>query len=174
MGLDLNAQLAAAKAEADAAESKLTEDDRAEQTVRDSIAKERDRKLAAESARRDLDLARREDAAREALPVTKLAPLAIDGGTDTYVIMHDPQAFRVWEHGQEMAAKKKANRADVSRAYAVASVYDWNGLTDFDVNPESTNKLTKHLRDNPAQVTPIVNAAGRLAGIFAEERKSGG
>ena len=174
MGLDLNAKLAAAKLAADAAESKLTDEDRAEQELRDNIAKARDRELAADTLRRDLSLARREEAANEALPTTKLAPLAIDGGTDTFIIMHDAQAFRTWEHGQELASKKKANRADVSRAYAVASIYDWNGLTDFDVNPESTNKLTKHLRDNPAQVTPIVNTAGRLAGIFAEERKSSG
>ena len=169
----LEARIQARKAELDKAKAVLSDSDRTEIEQREQLAlidaevEEEKRKA------RDLDLARRLDAARERLGETsKVRAIAIEGFEDTFVIVYDPKAHGKWTEDVSKAATKNESRAKANRDYAVAVVCDWNGHVRSDDDPEFTTKLAKYLTENPGLVTPINNVAGELAGLYASERKS--
>lgn len=172
----LRAKLAQAEAARAVASDLLSEDDRAEITLRERIAKADAERLEAERTKRDLDLGRREDAAREAHGATaRLSAIAIEGYADTFILLHSPRAFAAWEAGiQAAASNRKIDKAEVAREYAVAVVVDWNGITDFGLTSLHAHALKEFLKGQPGIVTAIVNEAVRLSGLFAEARKSGG
>jgi len=173
--MNLQAQLDAATAARKAAESRITDEHREEQALRDRIARELEAKAAADNTLRDLLLAQREDAAREALgDGAKIGTLKIDEWPDTFVLQYDGKAFARWKHLSDKShSDKKVDAVKNNRDYAIASTYDWNGLV-LESDPDVTRRLEMYLKANPAIVTPIINYAAKLAGYFAEERKSGG
>jgi hypothetical protein len=166
-------KLLQAQARRDAARAAITDDDRAEIELRDKIAQIETEAKAEEIRKRDLDLDRRMDAARETLgDKAGLDSIAIEGFPDTFIVLRNSKAHSKWaEEIAKVAQSGKGDRAAVNRAYAVAAVYDWNGEIGGE-NPEFTVKLAKYLTENPGIVTPITNALANLAGVFASERKS--
>lgn len=169
----LREKLAREQAARDAASSALSEDDRAELELRRSIKTASEERAKAERDALEIDLDRREDAAREANPGAQIVSLIIDGYPDSFVLMHAASAFRRWETEIAKAAtNKKIDKAQVSLNYAVDAVIDWNGCVDFSAQA-TTNalRLREYLGANPGIVTAIVSAAAELAGIFSEVRK---
>lgn len=169
----LRAKLAVAKSARDAAAGALTDEDKAEIELRKEVAQADAEREAAEQAKRDVDLDRRTDAAREENPGAQIAAISIDGYPDTFVLMHSAKAFAKWEADITAAIhNKKLDKTEISRTYAVASVIDWNGITDF--GPTSLNGYTlkEYLKKNSGMVSSITNAAAKLAGAFSEARKS--
>lgn len=172
--MDLTSRKAAAAARLEQAKSALSDGDLSEIAERAEIDKLEDEAKAEESKRRELELARRLDSAREALgPDAGLEAVAIIGFPDTFIVRRDGKAHAKWH-----AAMIKSHRPDskiepltVSLTYAVAVVHDWNGNVRDDNDAEFTHKLTQYLTANPGIVTPITDVAGRLAGVFAEEFK---
>lgn len=149
----------------------LTPELLAEIELRAQIVDLENKAKEAEQQRRNLELDRRLDTAKETLGEdARLSAISIDGFPDAFVIQYTPSAHSRWT---EDIAKKgdKTDRAKVNRAYAVAVVYDWNGEIGGD-DPEFTLKLDKYLTANPGIVTPITNEAANLAGVFATDRKS--
>jgi hypothetical protein len=171
---DWKSRLEAAKVARDAAKAAITDDDREEIDARAELAAIEAEKREAEKAKREVDLARRFDVARDELGESALiAPVSIDGRDDTFVIQADPKAHAKWERElTEAGQNKKLDKTEVGRNYAVAVVIDWNGVTDFSATSLNGHALIEYLKKNPGMVTPLVNAAARLAGFFAEERKS--
>lgn len=174
MAKTLDERLAEAKARRAAAEAKLTPELLAEIEKREEMEREEAAARKAETRERDEKLAKRMDAARDKLgPKAKIASLVIDGYDDTFIVVHSAKAHEKWDRDiTDAATNKKLDKLDVNRAYAVASIYAWNDVADF--GPDSPNgfELIQHLKAHPGMVTPIVNKAARLAGLFAEERKS--
>lgn len=182
--MNLNERLAAERGALDAAKARITSEDEAEIRVREEIERVRTERLEVEARERDLDLARRLDAARERHGAkAQIATLAIDGHPDTYVLVHSGKAFDTWTRSLRAKADgKKVNPEEASHAYAMAVIDDWNGITEWtSMVPggegkgptTATDALSKHLQANRAQVNPIVNEAAKLAGFLAEARKSG-
>lgn len=171
--MDLAARIAAEKAALKAAEEAITPEDKAEIDARAELEKLSEKRRAAEQQRRDLDLIRRFDAARDTLGAdARIEQLSIVGWPDTFIVQYMPKSHAKWLRGIENSAvNKKVDRDDVYRDYAVACVIDWNGITDFD-DSEHGAALNAYLRHNPGLVRPICDAAVRLAGAVAEERKS--
>ena len=167
-------RIAAAKARKDAAENAITEADKQEIADRGELARLDAETKAAERLRRDLDLDRRLDVAREKLGSSiKLGTLAFDDYPDTFIVQHHAKAHAKWEKDVgDSASNKKIDVAEVQRSYAVTAVYDWNGTTDFGPSTVNGHALIQHFKATPGMVTPIVNLASKLAGRFAEERKS--
>ncbi len=175
----LDEQLAQAKAARAAAEAAFTEADAAEESKRALLADERKAESEAATRKRDLDLARRLESAIGEGDPREFRAVIIEGFADTFIIRRNGTAHAKWERALESAAsndrnKKKADKEAASRAYAIASVVDWNGDTDFQVGLKRNlgDDLDKFLTVNPGIVTPLNNAAGRVNGVFAEERKS--
>lgn len=173
--MDIKAEIAKAKAAAEAAAAKLSEvqDDVADRAELDGW---RAKQEEAERQLRDLDLDKREDAAREVLgEKVKIGQVAIKGYPDTFIVIHDPDAYKLWKTTLEGGKKHDAFARDLR--FAMAVIHDWNGITDWDkVLPNGRtggDALRAYLTDHPAMVTPITNEAGRLAGLYKEERKSG-
>lgn len=172
--IDWTARLAVAEAKRDAAKATLSTEDKEEIAFRKREAEIEAERLAAEAEARALDLARRLDAMREFFGDGELVDtVSIEKRPDTFIIKCDSKAHEKWERDSaKSATNSKISTTDVKIEYAVAVVVDWNGQTDF--GPTSTHgfALRKHLQENPGIATSIVNAAARLAGLFAEERKS--
>jgi|WetSurMetagenome_2_1015567.scaffolds.fasta_scaffold00291_5 hypothetical protein len=156
----------------------MTESDRLEIEQRAELAElrakdEEQRKLA-----RDLDLDRRLEAAIEANPGVRFKSVAPVGFSDTIIVMYVPEAYKQWRKAISQGAiradkqRKEFDSEPITREFAIASVYDWNGHTDFDTHTERTEQLRKFLTDNTGPVTPITDAAVVMAGAIAEERKS--
>lgn len=177
--MDLEKKRAAALARLDAAKSALSEDDLAERAAREEIAQLEADAAETERKARELDLERRLDRARETLgEAAKLKAVSIREYPDTFIVMRDGKAHGAWQAALEAASlgKKGFSRQEANRRYAAASVYDWNGQNDFtSVVGKDTlgNRLHKFLTENPGIVTPLVDAAAELAGVFAEEKKGG-
>ncbi len=177
MSIDLKARRAAIAARLTAAT--LSPADKAEQEDRAALAKEEAEAADAERVKRDLDLARRLDAARAALPGVPVDSLAIKDSPHSFIVQ-DPggKAYTAWEKGiQPVALGGNPDRAAVSRDYAVAAVYDHNGTTDWNAETAKDTStagadLIALLRASPGIATNIVNVATRLAGLASEERKS--
>jgi hypothetical protein len=109
----------------------------------------------------------------------KIEAVAVQDWPDTFIVMRNGKAHGAWTHAMTNAAqaaangKKDVDRASINRKYAVQVIYDWNGYTDFEQNTERSKALNDFLTKNPGIVVPITDAAAKLAGVFAEERKSG-
>jgi hypothetical protein len=179
--MDLTERLAAAKARLAAAKAALTEKDREDLTRREELAKLEAEAESEELSRRQLDLARRLDAARDKLgPNAALKTVAVKGYNDTFIVQRNGKAHAAWTEAMSRAQSqealqpnKKIDRGAINRNYAVAVVYDWNGCTDFDaLGSTSGNDLIRFLTDNPGIVTPLTDAAVELVGALADERKS--
>jgi hypothetical protein len=171
---NINSKRKAAEERLAAAQAKLSADDRAEIEERDQISKlTEDAKIEEEKARQ-LDLQRRLDAAEAALGSSvRLTTVAIEGMLDSFIVQCEPHAHTKWENDlSRMASSGKGERSAIHRAYAQAVVYDWNGSVRNDTDSEFTTKLVKFLSENPGVVTPLTDAAIRLAGAVASEHKS--
>lgn len=170
-------RIADAKARLEAAKAALSEDDRAELEQRKTLAELGEQVEEEEKTRRHLDLDRRLDAAQAALgPTASLEAVSIEKYEDTFIVMRNGKAHASWNQAMSSAAAaaaqgKTVDRGSINRKYAVQVIYDWNGETDF-TDPQRTVDLDKFLIANPGVVTPITDAAARLAGIYAEARKS--
>lgn len=166
--MDLRARIEAAQKRRDATSAALSEDDRAEILAREELSRIEAQAEENERQRRDLEIARRLDAAREAHPGERIEAVVLTGAPDSYLVMHSGKAFADWQTSIHRAASgAKVDPIERDRKLALAVIIDWNGATGDALGHE----LVTHLRTNPAQVTPIVNAASKLAGLFAEERK---
>jgi len=173
----LRAKLSAEKAAVEAVRSAVSAEDRAELELRAELRAAEEERRAEELSQRQLDLDRREEAAREAHQNAKIAQLAIQDHDDTFVIMGNQLAHSRWEKGIRAAAtNKKLSEDDFYLSYAVDAVIDWNGIVDFDhglVGEEPAGRALKaYLKTHPAMVTLIVNEAIRLAGYVKEAHKS--
>lgn len=174
---DLAGRRAAAAAARKDAEAKLTPAILAEKAERDALAADEAATREAERTLRDLDLARRVEAAQEVLGAsTPVAPLTIEEYPDSFVVQRNGAAHAKWERKQRERASgnNKVDLGEAAREYAVAAVYDWNGKSGSAFDSVVTHDLTKYLEANPGLVTPITNLGSRLNGVFAEARKSGG
>lgn len=172
--MNLKERIAAEKAALEKAKAALSEDDRAEIAMREELAQLQAQRELEERAKREVELERRLDSAREELgDEIKVKGVSVREFPDTFVIMRNGKAHAAWSDAISKAVQNKnADRAAIHRKYAIAVVYDWNGINDFETNAESTTRLSQFLTANPGIVTPITDAAAELAGIFAEERKS--
>lgn len=159
--------------------AKMSDADAAEVALRAELASLRDARADEERKARDLDLDRREDAAREALgPKAKISQYVVKDATDdTFILVHVPAAYAAWDRA--MNSQKKQDLVELRLAYVKAGIHDWNGHTDptamitiGGVSNPMGHALDMHLRANLALLTPIVNELGRLAGFYKEERKS--
>lgn len=175
----LKARIEAEQAAAAAAKSALSPEDIEELELRKRLQAAEEERERAEQDKRDLDLARREEAARETNgPDAKITSIAIKNYPDSFVIMHDQAAYKAWrELINKSLTNKKIDKPAAARDYAVAVVIDWNGKTDFmadDADGKNTvgHNLYEYLKKNDGIVDAITNAAAELAGVFREDRKS--
>src|SRR4051812_31063192 len=138
MALDLTAKLVAAQARKAKAEASISDDDRAEIAARDELARLDGESREAERTARDLDLSRRLDAARELLgdgvALIAVSPKEFD---DTFIVRRDGKAHAKWNKAlAEIASgNRKIDQAEEARKYAVACVFDWNGIIDSSSSP---------------------------------------
>ncbi len=173
----LEARLAAAKARYDAAAP--SEEEKAARDLRRKIAQ---LEADAESAERERlvdDLDARVDAARIADPKGRFLGIMSKTFADTFIIQRNGQAHASWTAAtsaflvdKAQGKRTAADSVQIDRDYVLGCVYDWNGRTEFDTDPELSGKLRAYLIENPGLITPIKNAAGELAGAFVEERAS--
>jgi hypothetical protein len=177
--MDLTKQIEEAKARKAKALTALTEEDWIEKAQRDELAQIDREAKTAEETKRELDLARRLDAAHEALPDKKLKSVAPVEFPDTFVICYSGKAHSDYQNEQTRQMRReqngqKANYELARRTYALAVVIDWNGRADYGElgDPDMTRQLGKYLDENPGLLTPITEAAATLAGIISEEKKS--
>jgi hypothetical protein len=169
----LRQKLAAAEVARDVATAALTEDEKGEIELRRELARVEDERREAELDKRTIDLDRRVDAAREAHPDAKITSLLIDDYDDTFVLMHSDKAYQAYEKFLVKSfTDKKVDMTIRRREFAVASVIDWNGTTDFSLSSTAGGELMEHLKRNSGLVSSIAFAAGSLAGANAEARKS--
>jgi hypothetical protein len=185
--MDLKAEIAKEKAALEAAKAKISEADEQEIAERAELEKFREQRRAEEARARELDVQRRLDRVRERLgEKAHITAVSIDGYDDTYIIAHDEKAYQAFDRAVSAAASgKKIDRELVYRNYGKALIQDWNGhdfstfeaanaTIHIDGKPSPVGAaLEQHLRTHQAQVTPITNEGGRLAGLYAESRKSG-
>ena len=172
--MNLQQQIEAKKKALADLQAKLSDDDRQEIQQRDELAKaeqeiedERERQLI-------LDLDRRMETARETLGADAgLKAVAIKGWPDSFIVQKNVKAHKKFNQAtHDRQEGKGGKRAEIEQAYAVAVVYDWNGVVDNGDDPEFTVKLNKYFTDNPGPMTAVTNAAIELVGVFAAERKS--
>lgn len=170
----LRAKLSQAEAARDAAKAAITEDDRTELAMREQIAKADAERAEEERVRRELDLDRRFDQAREAHPNAKISKLSIRGYEDTFILMHDSKAHQKWvDHKQQIfAGNKKLEGAEVTRDYAVAVVIDWNGIVDWGPTSLHGAELRSFLKAHPGIAMAIQTSALELAGVAEADSKS--
>jgi hypothetical protein len=169
--MTLTEQIEAAKARLAQATSAFSEDDRKEQALREELAKIAEQAEELERVKRELDLARRLDAASEALGSDCVKAVSVRGFPDTFIMQRNSKAYSTYAEKIASAARGvKVDTVLAGRQYAAHCVYDWNGTTDLD--GPSGSQLVTFLAQNPGIVNPLVEVAGELAGLFAEERKS--
>lgn len=178
--MDLKAKLDAAKQRLADVKARLTEEDQKDIQSFQELADLEAEREAEERKQRNLDLDRRMLAAQAALgPEVKIEAVSVQEWPDTFIVKRNGRAHAAWTQATTNAAtaaangKKDVDRASINRKYAIQVIYDWNGRTDFDTNTELSKELNDFLIENPGLVVPITNAAAMLAGVFAEERKSG-
>lgn len=181
--MNIKERIAREKAALEAIEGKFTEDVQVELADRAELEATRAKREEKERALRDLSLSQREDAAREALGAkAKIATLAIQDYPDTFVLAHDPNAYKAYQAALTAGINgKKVDATAANLKLAIAVVHDWNGVTDWTSmvpngkGGETTagDALRAYLTENTGLVGPITNEAGRLAGSYKEERKSG-
>jgi hypothetical protein len=167
-------RLAAARARQAAAA--LSADDQSEIDGRAAAAKAEAEADEAEAVKRNLDLARRLDAARMAKPADTFRAFGIKGWPDTFVIRRNGAAFAAWQTAERTAmatespTARAAQIAEARLQYAQGSVYDWNGRVISVA--EDTLALIEYLKANPGHIVPITDAALEMAGVVAEAAKS--
>lgn len=173
MAINIEDRIAAKRTALAKAKASLSESDLLEIEQRAKLA-QIDEEIAEEERKaRDLDLARRLDAARISLGDNAgIRAVAIEGFPDTFLVTRNSKAHGQWLDNLTKASAKNESRNKANRIYACAVVYDWNGQIGGDGDSEFTAKLNRYLEENPGIVTPINNAAAELAGVFATERKS--
>jgi hypothetical protein len=89
------------------------------------------------------------------------------------VIQHHEKAHKKWQDKISRAFyDKKIDRAEACREYALATIIDWNGETDFSLSSSAGGELVQHLKRYAGIVTSINSAAAELAGAYTEARKS--
>lgn len=180
--MDIKARTEAARRERQEIEARLAAQ-AADIADREELAREEEATEAARLKERAHTIELAVEAVQERLgDDARVADVAIDGRPDWYVIAHNERAFQAWQRA--LNSSKKVDRQEAARTLAMASVQVWNGvvvgepsapLIDYGgAKTTPGDALRKHLQANSAQVTPIVNEAGRLAGLYAAERKSGG
>jgi hypothetical protein len=178
----LDERIAAAAAKKEASEKAYTDADRAEAAKREQLAKLEDDAADVDTMKRDLDIERRMDTARDALgDGVHLKEVVVDGLPHTFIVKNaGAKSYNQWENDISKAGQKGRgiDRSQVNRTYALASVHDWNGITDWKaVNEDGEpngRALADLLTDYPGIATSIVNAAAKLNGLASEERKSKG
>lgn len=168
----LDARIAAAEAKLADAKSRITDEDREELAKRALLAKLEDEAGEAEREARDLDLKRRLDAAIESgIDSAELETLTIESFPDSFIIRRNGRAHARWaERTQAAKNGKKIDQSALDREYAIALVYDWNGVVEFDAI--TTSALAKRLTEHSGLVIPITNVGLKLNGTSAEVRKS--
>lgn len=180
--MDLTQKIENAKAKLAAAQGKITVSDESEISARIELSEIEAQTEEVERKQLELNLARRVDVAREKLgPESCIEGLMIQEFSDTFIVARDGKAHAKWQKDilRLQTAQAQGGRYNgpdrdaIGREYAVKVVYDWNGITDFDENTESSAKLRKYLSDNPGLIIPITDLSAKLSGVFAEERKSG-
>lgn len=180
--MDIKARMEALRRERQEIEARLTVQ-AADIAEREELAREEEATEAARLKERALTIELAVEAVQERLGEdARVTDVAIDGRPDWYVIAHNERAFQTWQRA--VNSTKKVDRQDTARTYAMAVVEVWNGLAVgepsaplIDYGGTKTtpgDALRRHLQANAAQVTPLVNEAGRLAGLYAIDRKSGG
>jgi hypothetical protein len=176
---DLKALIAEAKQKLAEVKGRLTDEDLADIAAFKELDELDSERETEERKQRNLNLDRRMLAAQAALPDVKFEAVAVQGWPDTFIVRRNGRAHAAWTQQITKAniaannGKKDVDRESINRRYAIQVVYDWNGQTDFDTNTERSKELNDFLVANPGLVVPITDAAGKLAGVFAEERKSG-
>jgi len=155
-------------------QAKLSDEDRAEIAARDELAKAEQELQDERERQMILDLDRRMEKAKESLgPDAMIRAVAIKNYPDTFIVQKSVKAHKKFNQATRDRQEGKGGRAaDLDLAYAVAVVYDWNGIVADELDSEFGVKLQKYLTDNPGLITPITNAAIELMGVFAAERKS--
>jgi hypothetical protein len=177
--MDHKDRLEAARARKAAAEAALSEADALEIEQRAEVERIEEDARALETKKRDLSLTQRLELAREAMPEAKLRGVAIQEFPDTFVVRYKPAAHSAFLGSQRQAqmADQQGKRGDWvtgRRQYALATVVDWNGRSNYNgTDSQLTDDLRKYLTEHEGLVTAITNVAAELAGIVAEERKSG-
>jgi len=178
--MDLQAKIDAAKAKLAEVKARLTEEDQKDIVALKELSDLETEREAEERKQRNLDLDRRYFDAQEKLgPEAKIEAVSVQEFPDTFIVRRNGKAHAAWTQAMSNAAqaavngKKDIDRSSINRKYAIQVIYDWNGHTDFDGNSERTKALNDLLIENPGLLVPITDAAAKLAGVFAEERKSG-
>lgn len=175
---DWKARIAAAQAARDAAQAKITPEDRDEQAAREELARLNGERRTAEKERRRLDLDRREDAARDTLgPKAQLRQHDAEEdapGAGTFILRYPgPKAVEEWQKALNRGAQtNKHDNTELNRNFAAASVYDWNGHTDLHgLASAHGGELLEVLKELPLVATSIVNIVGELGGLAMKGRK---
>lgn len=178
--MDLKSKLEEAKQKLAEVKARLTAEDAADIATFNELSELKAEREAEERKQKNLDLDRRVIKAQEALgPDVKIEPVSVQDWPDTFIVMRNGKAHGAWNRAMTNAAQasvsgqKDVDRQSINRKYAIQVIYDWNGDTDFATNTERSKALNDFLIENPGIVVPITDAAAKLAGVFAEERKSG-
>ena len=140
----------------------------------EALLRAQEEQADAEAKARAASLIRRLLAAQEIYGVNRVKAVAIAGSEHSFIVKGNQEAHAKWEARlqKSMIEPKKHPKAEYEREYAVGSVCDWNGETDFGDRNDAGHKLMMHLTANGGMVGPIVNAAMRLNGFIAEADKS--
>jgi hypothetical protein len=171
--IDWKARIAASEKARKDAEESLTPADKDEISFRETEAKNKAAAQDILDAKRDMDVARRLEAAIERRGVNDVRSVIIKGSTHSFIVKANPGAHSKWEEKiAEAATNKKLRKQEINAEYAVQSVEDWNGVTGFDKDGSLGYDLIKFFEKNGGMVTPVLNAAALLNGFFAEEAKS--
>jgi hypothetical protein len=171
----IKARIEAAKAARLAQEAKLSTADREEIADREELAREEAAKLAAEEEARDLDLARRMDAAREKHgDAAKLAPVSIQGYADTFIVKLNGVAYKKWDKSINDSSNGKIDPQEERRKLIAASMEDWNGETDFGTTSLNGSKLLAYLDSHQGLVAPLIQEICILNGVVKKDRAKSG
>ena len=172
----MKARIEAARLALVGAAALLSDSDREEQADREELARIEADKAEREAEARDLDLARRLDAAREKHgDAAKLAPVSIQGYVDTFIVKLNGPAYKKWDKSiNDAGGNSKIDPQEERRKLVAASLADWNGETDF--GPTSLNgaRVLAYLDAHQGIVAPLIQEICILNGVVKETRKSKG
>lgn len=173
MAFDIQARIAAAEKARDEAKAALSKEDLEEIAGRERLAAIDAERIQAEQEARELSLLRREDNARAKLGDVPMRAIQLKELPDSFIVI-DPGA-QAYKSYLGRLQKMNKDQSDAHLDYAVMSVYDWNGLTDWNAVDESGKaagaKLRAMLKSHPAAALQLANVAGELAGFAIDERK---
>ncbi len=179
--MNLDERIAKAREELAKAKAAFTPEDREFMRKRQELAQIQEAQEDEARASREASLEKRLEAALEALGDEAIFDgLMIKTFPDTFIIMRNGKAHATWMDAttrSHATGGKPADRSAIHRRYAIACVYDWNGIVYADGDKalaDDTRKLEKFLTENPGVVTPITDLAVKLAGVFADARSKSG